>query len=223
MPKAPVGAQPKRREPEADRTTAAPRRTFARSEPRYVERVIDPNRVLREAKRELRSLAGAGVNFALKLDPDLGFAAAQKVPLKAIVRSLVMSARDAMPGGGDLVIETANLDMTAVEPGLMPSMAPNRYVTISFRDSGREHDADALARLFDPSPAEADRASGDGRLPLATVYRVLQICGGDLSVGVESGCGSTLTVFLPRAHEQRRAIRPAIPPFPPTMPSATAH
>jgi len=173
----------------------------------------------------------------MKLDPDLGFAAAQDLPLEAIVRTLVMNARDAMPEGGELVIEASNLEIAGGEPGQMPALAPNRYVTLSFTDSGREPDAEALSRLFDRAPAGAEQPSGDNRLALPTVYRELQICGGDLSVKVEPGRGSTFTVYLPRAREQVRAPRKAAPrareqvraprkaapAHAPAMPSSTAH
>jgi signal transduction histidine kinase len=105
----------------------------------------------------------------------------------------------------------------------MPAVAPDRYVTISFRDSGAEPDADALTRLFDQAAPDTEPPSGPRRLPLSTVYRVLQICGGDLSVKVEPGRGSTFTVFLPRAREQVRAPRKAAPALAPVMPSPTSH
>jgi signal transduction histidine kinase len=211
-------------EPAAAEPKEAPSRSRKRADPLYVERVIDPNRILKRIENELRALVGDAVNFTMKLDPDLGFAAAQNLPLKAIVRTLVMNARDAMmPEGGDLVIEATNLEIAGGEPGQMPALAPDRYVTLSFTDSGREPDAEALSRLFDRAPAGAEPTSSDDRLALSTVYRVLQICGGDLSVKVEPGRGSTFTVYLPRAREQVRAPRKAAPAHAPAMPSSTAH
>jgi hypothetical protein len=209
-------------EPAATETKEAHSRSWKRVDPRYVERVIDPNRILQRTESELRALLGDSVNFEMKLDPNLCFAAAQNLPLKAIVRTLVMNARDAMSEGGDLVVETANLEIAAGEPGLMPAVAPDRYVTLSFTDSGKEPDADTLSRLFDRAPADAEQTSSDDRLALSTVYRALQICGGDLSVKVEPGCGSTFTVYLPRAREQVRAPRKAAP-LAPVTPSPTAH
>jgi hypothetical protein len=209
-------------EPEAatrDETASLPRN---RSD-QYPERVIDPNRILQHIGSELRTLAGDSVNFTMKLDPNLGFAAAQNVPLKAIARTLVMNAREAMPDGGELVIESANLEIAGGESGQMPAVAPDRYVTISFRDSGAEPDADALTRLFDQALTDTEPPSGPRRLPLATVYRVLQICGGDLSVKVEPGRGSTFTVFLPRASEPVRRPRETAPALAPVTPSPISH
>jgi hypothetical protein len=223
VPSSAAAQKPRVDEPtKAEIKEAAPR-TRKRSDPRYVERLIDPNRILQRSEKELRALAGDAIDFEMKLDPNLGFAAAQNLPLKTIVRTLVMNARDAMPEGGKLVIETANLEIAAGEPGQMPALAPDRYVTLSFIDSGTEPDADALSRLFDRTPIDAEKSGGDDRLALSTVYRVLQICGGDLSVKIEPGCGSTLTVFLPRAHEQVRASRQPAPALAPLMPSSTAN
>jgi hypothetical protein len=112
------------------------------------------------------------------------------------VLSLVRNAVDAMPEGGKLTLETANLEVGAGEPGVVPALVPNRYVTLTVRDTGSALDAGALARVFEPPPPGAD---AEGRLPLATVYRLLQRCGDDLSVSVEPGRGTDFTVFLPLA------------------------
>ncbi|MCH8084077.1 MAG: hypothetical protein IH885_07560 [Myxococcales bacterium] len=210
-------------EPASAEREKAPSRSRKHSDPRHGERLIDPNRILQRMGNELRALAGDSVDFAMKLDPKLDFAAAQNLPLEAIARTLVMNARDAMPDGGSLVIETGNLEIAAGEPGQIPALAPDRYVTISFMDSGKEPDADALSRLFDHTPVDAEQGNRDNRLALATVYRILQICGGDLSVKVEPGRGSTFTVYLPRAREQVRGPRKAAPALAPVVPSTTAH
>jgi len=190
---------------------AAALRNGSRSDPGRVERVIDPNRILRHIERELRALAGDSVNFTMKLDPNLGLAAAQDVSLETIARTLVSHARAAMPDGGDLVIESANLEVADGATAQMPAVAPDRYVTISFRDSGPEPDANALSRLFDPAAGSCEQPSVDGSLALSTVYRVLQICGGDLSVKVEPGRGSTFTVFLPHSRESHARESTQIP------------
>lgn len=174
-------------------------------------RVVDANQVLRRIEKDLRNLAGPAIAFELALDDALGLAAVQRVPLDAIVRTLVMNARDAMPDGGTLRIETANLEISAGEPGVVPAVAPDRYVTVAVRDSGAEPDADTLSRLYEPgigSDALHVRDPG-GRLALSTVYRVLQVCGGDLSVDVEPGRGSTFTVYLPRARDAAFDAAPA--------------
>ena len=97
----------------------------------------------------------------------------------------------------------------------IPAVAPDRYVVIAVRDTGADQDEGALSRIYDPTPDTGD--PGDvsnprGRLTLSTIYRLLQICGGDLSVDVEQGLGSTFSVYLPRAKDisdtGRNADRP---------------
>ncbi len=199
--------------PEAIPAPAPRRLTLSRADStpatrRESQRLIDPDRILRRMEGELRTLAGDQIELVFKLDPELGLAAVQRVPLDAIARALVMNARDAMADGGKLIIETANLEFAAGEPGVMPAVAPNRYVTVSFRDTGAEPDADTLSRLYDPPAAKLDPAAQhEGRLALSTIYRILQISGGDLSVDVEPGRGSTFQVFLPRADDRAQVPR----------------
>jgi hypothetical protein len=181
-------AELERREPE--RSGPARRRGLAAA------RSVDLNAVLGRVRRQLETAAGPGIELELRAAPDLRAAQDPRLPLDAIVLSLVRNAVDAMPEGGKLTLETANLEVAAGEPGVMPERAPNRYVTLSVRDTGKSPDAGALARVFEPPPAGAET---EGRLPLATVYRLLQRCGGDLSVNVEPGRGTDFTVFLPLA------------------------
>jgi GAF domain-containing protein len=188
------------------------------------QRVIDPNQILLRIESELHCLAGDPVKLALKLEPELGVAAAPRVPLGAIVRTLVMNALDSMPGGGELSVETSTLELATGEPGVIPAVAPARYVTISVTDSGSEPDEDTLSRLFDPPPVDAAQSIYKGdRLVLSTVYRILQACGGDLSVDVKPGIGSTFTVYLPRAGVEARALRKTPPARTPVPPSPNLH
>jgi GAF domain-containing protein len=161
-----------------------------------VARSVDLNAVLGRVRRQLEVTAGPGIELELRAAPDLQAARDPRLPLDAIVLSLVRNAVDAMPEGGKLTLETANLEVAAGEPGVLPALEPNRYVTLSVRDTGKAIDAGALARVFEPPEAGAET---EGRLPLATVYRLLQRCGGDLSVSVEPGRGTDFTVFLPLA------------------------
>lgn len=165
-------------------------------------RELDVNKVLARLEKQLGAALGDSISLELKLEPGLGLAAVSRLPIDAIVRTLVMNAKDAMADGGQLVIETANLELAGVR-GVMPAIAPDRYVTIAVKDTGAEPDADTLSRLYDPSPSptESDFSDPRPRLTLSTLYRLLQNCGGDLSVDVEQGAGSTFTVYLPRAKE----------------------
>ena len=179
----------------AKRAARGPERSSpARRRALVATRSVDLNAVLGRVRRQLELAAGPGIELELRAAPDLRAAQDPRLPLDAIVLSLVRNAVDAMPEGGKLTLETANLEVAGGEPGIVPALEPNRYVTLSVRDTGRAIDAGALARVFEPSAPGAD---SEGRLPLATVYRLLQRCGGDLSVNVEPGRGTDFTVFLP--------------------------
>ena len=180
---------------------------------------VDLNDVLGRVRRQLEATAGPRIELDMRAAPDLRAAQDHHLPLDAIVLSLVRNAVDAMPEGGKLTLETANLEVGASEPGVVPAVEPNRYVTLTVRDTGSSLDAGALARVFEPPPPDADER---GRMPLAEVYRLLQRCGGDLSVNVEPGRGTDFTLFLPLA-DARPAPAPASspPPVPSALPSAS--
>ncbi|MGE4605322.1 MAG: GAF domain-containing protein [Myxococcota bacterium] len=196
-------------------TRKAPR---SRPVPARNRRQLDANKILERAERQLRTVLGDEIALDLKLDPGLAPAAVSHIPIDAIVRTLVMNAKDAMAGGGELVIETANLELVAGEPGVIPPVAPDQYVTIAIRDTGTEPDADTLSRLYELAPNSHQpvgiRDPRD-RLTLSTIYRLLKDCGGDLSVDIERARGSTFTVYLPRA----KAI--SMPDTPPPTHSAS--
>jgi hypothetical protein len=183
-------------------------------------RSVDLNDVLGRVRRQLELTAGPRIELDLRAAPDLRAAQDHHLPLDAIVLSLVRNAVDAMPEGGKLTLETANLEVGAGEPGVVPAVEPNRYVTLTVRDTGSSLDAGALARVFEPPPPDADEG---GRLGLAEVYRLLQRCGGDLSVNVEPGRGTDFTLFLPLADARPApSPGPARAPAPPSPPPSAA-
>jgi GAF domain-containing protein len=192
---------------------AVPSGAARRREPRGL-RGIDANATLRGLEPKLRQLAGPEVELELSLAPELSRARAPSVPLERIVLSLVTNALDAMPDGGRLGLKTANLEFAGAEPGVFPAVTPNHYVTLSVSDTGGGLGADSLSRVFEPS-RETESAEGkrDGvdRLSLSAVYRILQSCGGDLSVEAEPGRGNTFTLFLPRSREATARKQPPAP------------
>ncbi len=191
------------------RPGASERHGPARRRGLAIARSVDLNAVLGRVRRQLEVAAGPAIELELRTAPDLREAQDPRLPLDAIVLSLVRNAVDAMPEGGKLTLETANLEVAAGEPGILPALEPNRYVTLSVRDTGNALDAAALTRVFEPL---ADGADAEGRLTLATVYRLLQRCGGDLSVNVEPGRGTDFTVFLPLAEATPSKPRSETPP-----------
>ncbi|MGI9591303.1 MAG: ATP-binding protein, partial [Myxococcota bacterium] len=146
--------------------------------------------------------------------PGVAETHAPRLPLEAIVTSLVCRAAEAMPEGGRITLTTANHESAGGDPAVMQAVAPARYVTLSVAESSGALDADALDRVFVPSESGPTQISeADGGLPLAAVYRLLQRVGGDLSVEVEPGRGSRFVAFLPLTGEppQREAQPPRDP------------
>ena len=122
--------------------------------------------------------------------------------------NLVVNARDAMPAGGALAIETANADVPD-EFG-DGSIAPGRYVTLTVRDAGEGIDETTLSQIFEPFFTTKDSDKGTG-LGLSTVYGIVKQSGGYIAVESEVGVGSEFTIYLRRADDARQRVPEAAP------------
>jgi hypothetical protein len=181
----------------APRTSERPYRLDAR-----IPRSVDVNTAIRRSEKNIRALVGPDIEIEYRLADVLQPAVMLRIAVGAIVESLVRKAVEALSTDGRITIETANLEVANRDPDVIPAVAPNRYVTFSVTASGKGINAETLSQAFEPSVSEAKDGNGWGlqdRVPLATIYRFLQRCGGDLSLEVEPGKGSTFTVFLPQA------------------------
>jgi signal transduction histidine kinase len=164
---------------------------------------LDLSRALTRLEKRIRRAAGPRVEVLLKPAHGLPAVRALPLPVEQLVLSLVRKAVEAMPDGGRLVVSTAQREPRESAPGMLPPVAPSRYVTLCVRETGGRVDGDALSRIFEREPAAGDGdAAAPGLLSLAVLYRMLQRVGGDLSVELEPGRGSTFTVFLPLAETQ---------------------
>ena len=143
-----------------------------------------------------------------------------RLPLEAILMSLVQRAAGAMPDGGTLRIEASTQEPPVVSPDVIPAIAPSRYVTLTVSESSGGLDPDAIAGAFETSSTtEVDFiVDSTDSIPLSAIYRMLKRAGGDLSVEVESGRGSRFTLFLPLADSadtRPRAVPHGPRPAPP--------
>ncbi len=185
----------------ADRAAALTRQILTFSRKQAVElRVCDLNDVVENMEKMLRRVIGEDVRLAVALAPDLGRVRADRGQLEQVIMNLAVNARDAMPSGGRLVIETANVDLDAHYAERHPDVKPGPYVMLAASDTGEGMTPATQARIFEPFFTTKDPGKGTG-LGLAVVFGVVNQSQGSISVYSEPGRGSTFKVFLPRAYE----------------------
>ena len=179
-------------------------------------RVLDLNVVVRDAEQILRRLIGETIEMSVKLDASLGQVRADQGQLVQVLMNLAVNARDAMPSGGQLSIESSNRDVTAAEAGARRGLRDGRYVVLQVRDSGVGMDDDTMARIFEPFFTTKPPGHGTG-LGLSTAYGIVKQSGGYIAVDSRIGEGTTFTIMLPRVFEPSEpaaAPQPEVPATP---------
>jgi PAS domain S-box-containing protein len=172
--------------------------------------VVDVNEVLRGMTPMLRRLISEQIDQVTTLDPSLGLIQADPSQLEQVILNLVVNARDAMPGGGKLTIETSNGTFEERSDASRGEMHHGPCVAISVSDTGFGMDAPTKARLFEPFFTTKPVGQGTG-LGLSMVFGIVKQSGGDISVESQPGRGTTFRVCFPRASDGARPTAPAAP------------
>ncbi len=194
----------------ADAASALTRQLLAFSRQQVMKlEVLDPNAVIRELEKMLRRLIGEDIEYIAVLDASVGRVKADVGQVQQILMNLVVNARDAMPNGGKLTLETTDCVLGEDYERTHAGVTPGEYVAISVTDTGTGMDAETQARIFEPFFTTKGLGKGTG-LGLSTVYGIVQQSGGHVWVYSEVGRGTTFRIYLPLVEEPTESKRPVL-------------
>ena len=159
-------------------------------------RPLDVNTVITEVHQMLRRSIGEHITLTVGPPTDVPAVMADPGQLEQVLVNLAVNARDAMPAGGDLTIDTAAVDVDTDHAAARAGLSPGRYVRIRVSDIGEGMPKDVIEKAFDPFFTTKPSGQGTG-LGLATVYGIITQAGGTVQIYSEPGLGTTITLLLP--------------------------
>ncbi len=192
----------------ADRAATLTRQLLAFSRKQLLElKVIDVNNVIGDMERLLRPLIGENIELVTRLSPDTGHTRADAGQLEQVIMNLVVNAKDAMPEGGRLTLQSSDVTVRQ-NPSHHRFIQPGRYAVISVSDTGHGMDKETKSRIFEPFFTTKEKGKGTG-LGLSTVYGIVKQSNGYVFAQSEPGAGTTFYVYLPRVEDAAEELSPA--------------
>ena len=181
-----------------DQTKSLTAQLLAFSRKQVLEpRILNLNQVVQETAKMIRRLIGEDIEVITHLSSDLGSVNADPSQIYQVLMNLVVNARDAMPSGGSLILETSNVELDEVFAEQYRDLAPGAYVHLAVSDTGCGMDGETLQHIFEPFFTTKAAGTGTG-LGLATVYGVMHQSGGSVLVHSQPGRGATFNLYFPR-------------------------
>jgi PAS domain S-box-containing protein len=205
----------------ADRATSLTRQLLAFSRRQMLQpRLVSLNTLVRNLEKMLHPLLGERIHIIVRASANLGSVRADPGQLEHILMNLAVNARDAMPRGGTLTVETANADLDEAFSRTHAGASPGQYVMLSVADTGTGMNELTLAHLFEPFFTTKEPGKGTG-LGLSMVYGIVKQSGGYITVDSRVGDGTTFRIYLPRVNQSEEPQQIEAPPVARSLGSGT--